>query len=253
MKPYRANAAAIALALLGVVFFALSAGAQDNPNALERAQDRKALAKDKAEIAHDAAALDRLSDLVLEWNRARKIPGNEKEASLMMERITAALKRDLKEDAGDVAQAGVEKRQSTRELASERREVTEDRREAVEAAKAGNPVEVAKEKRDLRTDRRDRGDDRRDRRDDARDRREIEKLLADKHALAVQLVGLQRQIDAGTGSVKKLQNKQGALLNKYLALSEKEIKMGVREMREDRRELREDRRETRDDRRKSRG
>jgi len=250
MKRSSLVTAALAIAALAGMLFASSASAQEARNAAERHQDRKALRSDKAKVAYDAAKLDRLSDLVLEWSALRKSDGKEKETALAMDRITEALRSDLAQTAVDNAQAKAETRQSTRELRSERREIRHDRREVREAVQDSALGEAAAAKRKLRHDRLDRRDDRRDRRDDAGDQKKIEKLLSDKRDIAGELVDLQRQIDAAAGRpARSLQNRQAALLNKYLALSRSEIQMGVREIREDRRELREDRRETREDRR----
>jgi len=230
MKRFSPITAALALAVLAGMLFALSASAQEARDAAERHRDRKELRSDKAKIAYDAAALDRLSDLILKWNTLRKSDGREQETALAMDRITEALRSDLAETAVENAQAGAEIERSAREVRGDCREIRHDRSELREAVQDTTPEDVATAKRKLGHDRLDLRDDRRDRHDDARDQRKIEKLLNDKREIAGKLVDLQRQIDAAARPTKSLQNKQAALLHKYVALSQNEIKMGVREI-----------------------
>lgn len=215
----------------------LLAHAQQIRNAQERVQDKKGAAAAMAGVADDRRDVDRLSDLVMRWDHWRQ-SGNDAAAQRVQQQIAEELRRDLKETTVQARQAEKEVKQSTAEVSRSNREVRRERRD-------GDGDKSA-----LRDDRRDRRDDRADRRDDMRDAKKVEEILKRKREIAVELVTLQKRIDAaGKLGDKVLQAQQSKLLDEYLALSREEIQLGIREAAEDMRELREDRRETREDRR----
>lgn len=223
------------LALLAINV--LMAQAQQIRNAQERATDKKGAAAARAGVADDRRDVDRLSDLVMRWDHWRQ-SGNDAAAQRVQQQIAEELRRDLKETAVQAQQAEKEVKQSTAEVSRSNREVRRERRD-------GDGDKSA-----LRDDRRDRRDDRADRRDDIRDAKKAEEILKRKREIAVELVALQKRIDAaGKLGDKVLQAQQSKRLDEYLALSREEIQLGIREAAEDMRELREDRRETREDRR----
>ncbi len=235
MKSKAMLVVAVSVSLAGVVF--TTSHAQQVRNAKERHDDKKGIVAARAGVADDRHDLNRLSDLIMQWDDLRK-SGNEAEAKVVEQKIALALRQDLKETRVQVQQADKEQRQSAAELRSSRREVQRERHDGDGSA------------RQLRDDRHDRRDDRRDARDDAADARKAEEIFNRKKAIAADLVGLQKQMDAaGELGDKALEARQRSLLEEYLALSREEIKLGMREVVEDKKELREDRRETREDRR----
>ena len=243
----------IAALTIGIAAAALlspgGAGAQEMRNAGERSKDRQDIRQDRRAIADDACDLDRLSDLVFEWNALRATGGSDDEMARVLREIDMALRSDLAESAIQTAEAEKETREAAREIRSDRREVRRDRREVKQADISGNAAAEARARHELRDDRRDRRDDRRDRRDDARDAKQAEEMLVAKRAIRRELVDLQKRIDGSATDPEPLRAEQMTLLERYLELSRREIEMGFRELSEDRRELREDRRETREDRR----
>ncbi|MDZ7266423.1 MAG: hypothetical protein ONB48_03885 [candidate division KSB1 bacterium] len=215
---------------------ATQAAAQPARNTKERLQDQAGIAHASAHVADDHRDLDRLSDLILQWDTLRQ--GGETIALQAVEqKIALALRQDLREAGAEVQQANRELRQSQKELEAARRKVRQERHDGDGSL------------RQLRDDRHDRRDDRRDRRDDAADARQAEEIFNCKLAIAHELRLLQKQIDAADKPLEAaLQEKQKRLLEDYLALLREEIKLGLREVAEDKREWREDRRETREDR-----
>ncbi|MGH8015975.1 MAG: hypothetical protein ACREBV_07280 [Candidatus Zixiibacteriota bacterium] len=213
-------------------------------NNVEKTHDRQDIRQDRAAIANDQADLDRLSDLVMQYNELSSSGSNESKLKSVKAEIAVELRRDMAENHRQVVDAKKETAESKREIRSDRREIRSDRREVAEG------TATPKEKHELRDDRRDRRDDRRDYRDDRADMAGATALLEQKRTIAVELRNIQREIDA-RGASSALNARQSALLNDYLITSRKEISMGLRELKEDKRELREDRRETREDRRQS--
>lgn len=235
----------------GIILAGLIAGdamAQALRNAAERRQDKREIRLDRRMLADDAADLDRLSDLVMEWNGLRRSGADQNEIDAAMSRIALELRRDLVETSGQVGQAKAEVRQSAGEVRSDKREIRKDRRKARRADAHGHNAAEHRARRGLRDDRRDLRDDRRDLRDDIRDEERASEILERKRSISRELIGLQRMIDEG-GAVDALRDRQTMLLEEYVSHSREEIEMGYRELKEDKRELREDRRETREDRR----
>jgi hypothetical protein len=227
----------------------LSAGsqAQTVQNVKERVDDHRQLNQDVVNIQNDRADLDRLSDLVMQWNSLRTTNSNPQRIADLQKQIAEELRHNMKQTAKGVAQANREVAQSKQEVRSDRRELRKDRRAVQGDKAAGAPLAAAVDRHALRDDRRDKRDDRRDVRDDKRDAARADEILKSKRELVAQLVDLQKQIDAGSTNHDGLQDRQMTLLQKYLTLSRQEVKMGYREYAEDREELREDRRETRED------
>jgi len=211
-------------------------------NAVEKGRDRQDIRQDRRALADDQADLDRLSDLVMQYDNLVASNADQADLNRVRAQIAVELRRDLAENKAQTADARKEVAESKRELRSDRRELRGDRREVAEGDATPS------EKRELRDDRRDRRDDRRDVRDDKADATKAKELLDQKRELALELGNLQREIDNG-GDTDALAARQSELLQDYLALSREEVTLGLRELNEDRRELREDRRETREDRR----
>ena len=198
--------------------------------------DKKKITEDKAAIMDDRHDVDRLSDLIIKWDRLRK--GSDQAALDRVEaQISAELRNDLKESRQETGQAQKEVMQSAAEANRSKKELRRERRDMDFNKKA-----LKKDKRDLRKDKRDL-------KDDIKDSKKAEEILQKKRVVARELIGLQKQIDMpGNKGDKAMQKKQQLLLEQYLKLSQQEIQMGIRELREDQQELREDRREVREDR-----
>lgn len=237
------KASSLLLSMALVVGMAAGTFADDTwRNAVEKHQDRKDIRQDRAALADDQADLDRLSDLIIEYNSLVSAGAGQSDLDQVRASIAVELRRDLAENAYQTKDARKETAESRRELRSDRREVRDDRQEAV----AGTAT--PREKHELRDDRRDKRDDRRDLRDDKADLARATELLNAKRRVASELRDIQAEIDR-TGDSDLLRTRQAELLNEYLTLSNEEIALGLRERTEDRRELLEDRRETREDRR----
>lgn len=234
-------------ALLVLAFGAVSFAGDGVRNATERVQDRNQIRKDRQATADARADVDRLSDLIMQWDDLRSSGASDGQLREAQRQIAVALRSDLRETAAQSTAAKREVAQSSREVRSDRRELRSDRQQLADADAAATPGEQAVERHQLRDDRRDKRDDRRDRRDDARDAAAIEAVLTRKRAVATELCALQKQIDSGASDRADLESKQKGLLEEYLTLSRKEVAMGARELAEDTHELREDRRETRED------
>lgn len=214
-------------------------------NAVEKSNDRQDVRQDRAAVADDQADLNRLSDLIIQYDDLAASGANEQELSRVRAAIASELRRDLVENKSQMASPKKEVGESKRELRSDRREVRSDRHDV----RAGDATEG--ELHRLRDDRRDRRDDRRDVRDDKQDLEKSAGLLRQKREVAVKLRALQGDIDRG-GNGEALLAQQKDLLHQYLTLSRAERNMDLQELSEDHRELREDRRETREDRREVR-
>lgn len=225
----------LAMALAGVLSYQ-AARAQQISNAKQRHDDKKGVAAAQVGVADDRRDLDRLSDLIMRWDRLMKSGRDGAALQQVEDQIALELRRDLRETAVQTQKAEREVKQSATEIAGSRREV---RREAHDGDH---------NRRELRDDKRDLRDDRRDLRDDKRDAKRAEEILARKREIAKELIVLQKRIDADKAPDPVLQATKRKLFEEYLALSQEEMKLGVREAREDMRELREDRRETREDR-----
>jgi len=204
----------------------------------ERTKDKLEIKADKASIADDRHDLDRLSDLIIRWDDLRKSEPDSPALHEIEKQIADELRRDLKEANREVKQAGKEVTKSKIELLKSKKEV---RREAHDGDR---------DKKAFHDDMHDKRGDRRDVKDDVRDAKKTEEILEQKRNIAIELVDLQKKIDAaGPKGDQAIQHKQKNLLEDYLKLSQKEINMGIRELKEDKQELREDRREHREDRR----
>jgi len=204
-------------------------------HAQEIRTDKKSVTKDKVAIMDDRRDLDRLSDLIIKWDRLRKT-NNLAALDQIEAQIAIELRKDLKETQLETALAKKEVKQSTNEVKRSKTEARRERRDRDLDKKA------------LKDDVHDRRDDKRDLKDDVRDAQKTEQLLEQKRTVARDLIALQKQIDMpGKKGDKVLQSKQRALLEEYLKLSQQEIQMGIRELNEDQQELREDRRERRED------
>lgn len=204
-------------------------------------QDKKELQTDRHAVTDDRMDLDRLSDLVMRWDRLRKSNASSSAIEAVEAQIMRELRRDLAENTVQAGKAEEEAERSGKELRKSGREVRKERRDGDH-----RPGE-------LRDDRRDRRDDRKDLADDIRDSKEAKELLAKKEATAAELLALQRRIDLAGGRLDEvLRREQSTLLERYLELSEEEIRMGLRELREDHEELKEDRQEKAEDRREKR-
>jgi hypothetical protein len=91
--------------------------AQAIRNAVERVEDRTALAADRTALADDAADLDRLSDLALRWQELRANGSDSPELREVQMQIAVELRRDLAENQAQAARAAKEARTSDREQA----------------------------------------------------------------------------------------------------------------------------------------
>jgi hypothetical protein len=160
---------------------------------------------DRAAIADDIADLDRLSDLVMEWNYLRRSGAGDRETRAAFARIARELRRDLGENHAQLMQARAETRRSARNL-----------RHAVRyPGRFGDLI------------------------DDMRDERQARDLLVRKREITRELISIQKRIDRTYGKDRVLASRQMRLLEEYLKLSRREIAMGFRELREDRWQIRE--------------
>lgn len=217
-------------------------------NVKERKQDKIEIARDVAAVSDDRQDVDRLSHLIIRWDRARKA-GNDTALKAIEQKIFAELRQDLKETKIQTAQAGAEAKRSADELKQDRKELRKDKRALKHAQMTDRKVDDLKAVHEKRDDKRDKRDDRRDAKDDVRDAKQAQEILQKKRQVAKELVVLQKQIDARPAAEENLQMKQRKLLEDYLELSQQEVKLGIIELKEDQQELREDRRETKEDRR----
>ncbi len=219
-----------------MLIFAMSVtqfvNAQTKKAAKELRKDKQELKADKKAVADDRQDLDRLSDLVIRWDKLRKEKPNTPAVEALEKRINAELRRDLKESRMEVIQSKGEVKKSAGEEKKSEKKVTREKTDKDRDHRA-----LVAKKKELKTDRTNL-------KDDVRDSKQAEEILTQKQDIAKKLIALQKEKD-NTGSVgdKVLQNKQQKLFEEYLDLSKKEINLGIRELAEDREEQKEDRRE----------
>jgi hypothetical protein len=234
--------------LIAVSLSKLLAVPQKVQNLQERKQDKVELSKDVAAVADDRRDVDRLSHLIIRWDRARKA-GNDAALKTIEQNIFTELRQDLKETKMQTAQAGAEVKRSDDELKKAQAELKKDKRNVKRARMTDRKIDDVKAVHEKRDDVRDMRDDRRDVKNDVRDAKQVQEILLKKRQIAKELVILQKQIDARPAAEEALQMKQRKLLEDYLELSQQEVKLGIIEFKEDQQELREDRRETKEDKR----
>lgn len=206
---------------------AARAGAQEARNRVERLQDRQDLRQDRRQARDDARDLDRLGQLVMSFETARRhhdVP--------RLREIDAAVQRLL---VDEMAESNRELQQKQREVRQGRREVRSDRRGIRDDhnLQAGIGARVD-DVHDLRDDRRDLRDDRRDVRGEQAEQRSYATIAREWTQL------MDHQDDTSLA-------RKRVLLDELQGMARVELRGDESERREDRRELREDRRETRED------
>jgi hypothetical protein len=211
--------------------------AQNPTDRIEKRQDQSGLAVSKSNWMDDRRDVDRLSDLVMKWDRIR-VSSDAVRLESVEKQIALELRNDLRETAVQAGQADREVKQSEAEVKSSRRELRKEKHDGDHDLRA------------RRDDRRDLRDDKRDMKDDRKDAAQAESLLNRKRETVRNLIVLQKEIDApGKAGDVALTARWRSLLDEYLKLSQEEVKLGIREIQEDKAEIREDRRERREDRR----
>lgn len=206
------------------------------PLSAQGRQEKGEIKRDMKNLAQDQNDLDRLSDLIMHWNRLTKRNANPKLIQAVENQIRIELRHDLNESHAKVRQAQTEVKRSVAELTQSDREFRWAR------------WDRDRHHRAQRDDKRDRRDDARDLKGDRKDLKQAEKILQEKRTIGKKLMAIQKRIDnAGKAKANVLQNQKQKLLMDYLELSQKEIQLGYRELIEDRHERRKDRLEFRED------
>ncbi|MBN2000750.1 hypothetical protein JW935_24590 [candidate division KSB1 bacterium] len=204
-----------------IIIFCAGLGMTQKMRAVEKRSEQREVVQDKKKIADDVQDLDRLSDLIIKWDKIRQT--DNKVALEKIERLIAIeLKKDVVESAVEVEQAKKEVADSKKDVNRSRRQAVRERRDQDGDRKAARrkTVKAIDEKKDLK--------------DDVKDAAKANELFEKKKNVAVKLLALQKKIDATPDKIDKvLQEKQYALFQEYLKLSQQEINMGIREHRED--------------------
>lgn len=212
--------------LIGSLFLAGAAHAQDWRNRQERRQDRQEVHQDKREIRDDRRDLAEMQAVLTRFDAAWS-QRNEREMASVEARLRELLHTELAESRAELERDKAEVRRDNREVRGDRRELGRDEL-------WGKPGAFADDRRDMR-------DDRRDRRDDVRDAQQEVASMRTRQAIARELFSLM-----GSRRAYDLQ-RQRTLIVELINLAQLEVRDSHQELREDQREKREDRRETRED------
>jgi len=212
-------------------------------NVIERSDDRKDLAVDKAQRERDekeiAAFNSHLTAIEVAWKG-----GDANNVNALKNQLVAAMKREIEQSENKAKQDNREIRESNSEIRSDNREIRGDRKDS----RHGN--DRADDARDKARDKVDRRDDVRDKNDDVRDRNEQVARLARQKNIYETLKAY-NFANLGDASASEAGTKK-ALMNEFLQTMEKDLAETREEVGEDKKELHEDRKETRDDRRERR-
>ena len=204
---------------LATLLFGTQIQAQVVRNKLERADDRRDLVVDKAQLERDikevAAFKADLANIETAWKA-----GDANKVNAIKNQLVASMKREIEQSENKLKQDKHEVKESNSEIRSDNREIRRDR------------------------------DDIRDRNDDVRDANAQAARLANQKQIYETLKAY-HFANLGTASNEEARNKK-ALMNAFLVTMENDLKATRAELGEDVGELREDRRETRDDRRERR-
>jgi hypothetical protein len=224
--------------------FALTAiFANAQVNLVERADDRKDLAVDRAQKERDqkeiAAFQSDLAGIETAWKS-----GDANKVNALKNQLVAAMKREIEQSENKLSQDKKEVREDNAEIRSDNREIRRDRRDS----RVG--VDVRDDARDKARDKADRRDDIRDKADDVNDKNEQAGRLARQKNIYETLKAYHfanlGEFSKGEAATKRM------LANEFLETMQRDLAETYEEISEDKRELREDRRETRDDRRERR-
>jgi hypothetical protein len=229
--------------ILSLSFAMTSLIASAQRNLVERADDRKDIAVDKAQRERDEKEIAAFkADLVLIENAWRA--GDANKVNALKNQLVAAMKREIEQSENKLRQDNKEIREDNKEIRSDNREI---RRDNVDSRRG---IDVADDARDKARDKANRRDDVADKRDDVSDRNEQAGRLARQKNIYETLKAYHfanlGEFSVGEAATKRM------LANEFLTTMERDLAETREEVREDKGELREDRRETRDDRRERR-
>ena len=231
---------------LATLLFGTQIQAQVVRNKLERADDRRDLVVDKAQLERDikevAAFKADLANIETAWKA-----GDANKVNAIKNQLVASMKREIEQSENKLKQDKHEVKESNSEIRSDNREIRRDRDDIRDRNDGPDRRDDA---RDLARDKVDRRDDVRDRNDDVRDANAQAARLANQKQIYETLKAY-HFANLGTASNEEARNKK-ALMNAFLVTMENDLKATRAELGEDVGELREDRRETRDDRRERR-
>ena len=233
----------ISKAILSISFAMTALIASAQRNLVERADDRKDIAVDKAQRERDEKEIAAFrADLALIENAWRA--GDANKVNALKNQLVAAMKREIEQSENKLRQDNKEIREDNAEIRSDNREIRRDRVDS----RRGN--DVADDARDKARDKANRRDDVADKMDDKNDRNEQAGRLARQkniyETLKVYHFANLGEFSVGEAATKRM------LANEFLKTMERDLAETREEVREDKGELREDRRETRDDRRERR-
>jgi hypothetical protein len=233
----------ISKAILSISFAMTALIASAQRNLVERADDRKDIAVDKAQRERDEKEIAAFrADLALIENAWRT--GDANKVNALKNQLVAAMKREIEQSENKLRQDNKEIREDNAEIRSDNREIRRDRVDS----RRGN--DVADDARDKARDKANRRDDVADKMDDKNDRNEQAGRLARQKNIYATLKAYHfanlGEFSVGEAATKRM------LANEFLETMERDLAETREEVREDKGELREDRRETRDDRRERR-
>ena len=233
----------ISKAILSISFAMTALIASAQRNLVERADDRKDIAVDKAQRERDEKEIVAFkADLALIENAWRA--GDANKVNALKNQLVAAMKREIEQSENKLRQDNKEIREDNAEIRSDNREIRRDRVDS----RRGN--DVADDARDKARDKANRRDDVADKMDDKNDRNEQAGRLARQKNIYETLKAYHfanlGEFSVGEAATKRM------LANEFLETMERDLAETREEVREDKGELREDRRETRDDRRERR-
>jgi hypothetical protein len=226
---------------LATLLFGTQIEAQVVRNHVERADDRRDLAVDKAQLERDikevAAFKADMASIQTAWKA-----GDVNQVNASKNQLVASMKREIEQSENKLKQDKHEVKESNSEIRSDNREIQRDR----------NDTRARNDGPDRRDDARDLARDKGDRRDDVRDRNDD---VRDANAQAARLTNQKRIYgilkaynfaNLGEASKEEAATKR-AMIKEFLVTMENDLAATQREIGEDKGELREDRRETRDD------
>jgi len=233
----------ISKTILSISFAMTALIASAQRNLVERADDRKDIAVDKAQRERDEKEIAAFrADLALIENAWRA--GDANKVNALKNQLVAAMKREIEQSENKLRQDNKEIREDNAEIRSDNREIRRDRVDS----RRGN--DVADDARDKARDKANRRDDVADKMDDKNDRNEQAGRLARQKNIYETLKAYHfanlGEFSVGEAATKRM------LANEFLETMERDLAETREEVREDKGELREDRRETRDDRRERR-
>lgn len=173
----------------------------------ENNPEQKNFDKDTTGPALDCNDLDRLSDLLLHWDRLRQTDNRAGIADIQRD-ILSELRPEPEGDPAGVTQVENDCRKSLESKDNDRDSQADQRFQ-----QAQNDPQVPNK--------------------GVKAREDAENIMERKREIARELIYMQRKIDKGSDKFVLLREKQNELLQEYLLLSMEEIELGYREVRED--------------------